>query len=373
MATDPGHHQLVSTWLGATGLVGSVTAVVDSNGLCAQMRNTPRQLCILVPEEHQHMLPSCLWDFEATKVLVLTTNRKTGKQSSWLEQGAADVVSLKKPLIAQHVISRLVQDCIQQMQRAYFEQRTAELKQEVAALKQLMKADRTGGIANASTLIDASVFAETSTLQPSNDAFSADATQAMPKRVMPVVAHDSVDAATGLPTRMAATERFELELDSQRLTFDTLDLNDTSAKAVERRTVMLLQFVDVANNQEDSVVDQNLQDLILCRAANTLQTHLQSNRLLGRTDRQSLLVLFKGESNTISRHAANWVRERLGTLDGLIEPEKNVRIYTMNLASNIRLTADEIVCRLEAHAARQVRKTHGITKAAMSPDVIAPK
>lgn len=367
LATDQQQHQHISTWLGASGLVGSVTAVYDDDALCQQLSNSPPHMCIVVINHRQQTLPQCVWQQGNTKILVLTKSRKIGKYQYLLEKGASDLASLKKPLAAQHAIRRLIDDCVNTLQKHFFEIRSSHLQQEVTTLKQVLDSRDTSRKNNTSTLIDASLFVNRSSLQPSNEDIPVVGKTERRPALSNKESRQLIDAATGLPARFSAIEQFQRELNALEAA-SIRQARTSSQKNPGRCTVMLLQLVGVSNGEDQSSVNQNLQDLILCRAANVLQSQLRHGRLLGRSDQQSLLLLIRQQSSLTSRAAANWVRDQLGSLNGLIDPARNVQIFTLTLEPGNSPAAEDLVCRLEAH--RRARQKNALRSSASSPELV---
>lgn len=56
-------------------------------------------------------LPPHLLRYPDLKILVLTTRRKLGSLTPWLQQGACDVATLARPQQVQHALSRLIDEC----------------------------------------------------------------------------------------------------------------------------------------------------------------------------------------------------------------------------------------------------------------------
>lgn len=327
LAHQDDHHKLVSTWLGVSKRVGSVTAVRTEESLCKQIGSTThRQLCIVVIDSHIQALPACTHLFPDMRWLVLTDNRKPGKLTDWFQQGATDIVSLRKPVAAQHAISRLIDECVVNLQKRYLDTRIAQLDNEVNYLKSMLQSNKR------SFAITASNDNQHSATQQVEDDLHCEDQPILQN----IVEKEKLrDTATGLPARKSVMERFKALLQS--------DIN------APRFTAMLVRIMTDDNQNEQSGSEKTVQDLTLYRAADALQKHLQHGTVLGRVNKNALLLIQSSDVEPVSRDAANRVRDTIGSLGGLIDAESDVHINTMNLPAKTRISVDEVVARLEAH------------------------
>lgn len=324
------HHKLVSGWLGVSKRVGSVTSVNDDASLCKHLSSTPADVCILVVENREQPLPACILRYPHMPVLVLTAGRKTGKLLLWLQQGATDVISVKKTAAAQHAISRLIDQSVAQQKQRFLETRNQQLEQEVAYLKSMLQSDKR------SFALSASNDNTHDTLLQLESALR----QTQRPLIENVVAKQQArDEATGLPARRSVLRRFQTLLQA--------DIKPP------KFTAMLVRILtDSASHKglatHHNGADKTVQDLTLYRAASALQKSMGANSIIGRVNTNALLLIQSSDTETVSRDAANHVRDTLGSLGGLIDGETDVRINTMTLPSKSRFTANDVVARLES-------------------------
>lgn len=327
LAHQEDHHKLVSTWLGVSRRVGSVTAVRDEESLCQQLESIERtHLCIIVVDSREQVLPACSLRYPDMRVLVLTATGKTGKLTGWLQQGATDVVSLQKTAAAQHAISRLIDECVASLQQHLLNTRIAQLDQEVSYLKSMLQSDKR------SFAITASNDTRHSATQQVEADLNCDEEPALQN----IVAKQKLrDMATGLPARTSVMERIQSMLQS-----------DIQAP---RFTAMLVRILTDKNKSEQSGAEKTVQDFTLYRAADALQKQMVQGTIMGRINKNALLLIQSSDIEPASRDAANRVRKTIGSLGGLIDSDTDVRINTMNLPAKTNISVDEMVARLEAH------------------------
>lgn len=326
LARQDEHHKQVSAWLGVSKRVGSVTAVKDEASLCKQLTCAPGcQLCIIVIDNAEQSLPACTLRYPDMRLLVLTTSRKSGKLTRWLQQGATDVVRLKKSDAAQHAISRLIDECISDVQQQLLKDRLRQLDYEVNYLKSMLQSDKR------SFLITASNEPRYSAIEQ----IESDLHCIKPPKIKDIVAKQKLrDVATGLPARTTVMERFQKMLQSE-------------IKA-PRFTATLVRILTDKNTKEQSGAEKTVQDLTLYRAADALQKRMVQGTILGRVNQNALLLIQSSDIEPASRDGANRVRKTLGSLGGLIDSERDVRINTMTLPAKTRISVDEVVARLES-------------------------
>jgi len=319
------HHKLVSTWLGESKRVGGVTAVTDENSLNRCLCRAQTHLCIVVMEKHDRVLPACMSSHLDVPVLVLTISRKPGKLKKWFQQGASEVVSLRKSAVAKHAISRLLDECELKQNQLFLQEQIRLLEKEVAYLQSLLNRDKNALSRSAA-----------------NDAKhnAIDRVEAQLKRMHQPVVENIIsnykprEITTGLQTRISALERFQ-----QILSYEIKS---------PRITALLVSILTDSNTTDQSGTANDVQNLTLYRAADTLQKRLHTGTLLGRINHNALLLIQTSDDEPVSRDAANRVRDSLGSLGGLIDAETDVRINTMNLPATTCISANEVVARLEA-------------------------
>jgi len=136
------HHKLVSTWLGESHCVGGVTAVADDKHLKKHLNEAQVHLCIVVLEKHERALPACLQHYVDTPVLVLTDGNKPAKLKTLFQQGASEVVSLRKSTLAKHAINRLLKQCRSTQKLRLLQTHIQYLEKEVAYLQSILKINK---------------------------------------------------------------------------------------------------------------------------------------------------------------------------------------------------------------------------------------
>ncbi len=317
----------MSTWLGERTCVGCVTAVKDEKGLTRHLSKTKVHLCIVVLEKHQRVLPTSLLHYVDLPIFVLTTSRKPEKLKKLLKQGATEVASLRSTVFAKHALSRLLSEC-RSKQKLYFLQAHIQLlEKQVAYLQSILKNDKRSLALTAANDSEHNV---------------ADQIETRLKHLrLPAVEniienYKPRDIATGLRARISVLEKFQQML--------------TSEIKAPRFTALLVSILTNNDTSQQSVAAKNVQDLTLFRAADTLQKQLGSGTILGRINKNALLLIQSSHDEPVSRDAANRVRKSLGSLGGLIDAKTDIRINTMNLPAKTSISANEVVARLEASA-----------------------
>lgn len=326
LARQDDHHKLVSSWLGISKRVGSVTAVQDEESLCHQLSSVSNcHLCIIVVDTPEQALPACTLRYPDMRLLILTTARKGGKLTDWLQQGATDVVSVKKPVAAQHAISRLIDECVGGLKQQSLQTHIQQLEHEISYMRSLLQSDKRSF----------AITASNDTQHSATDQVEADLQCIKPPVINDIVTEQKLrDVATGLPARTSVMDRFQEMLQS-----------DIKAP---RFTAMLVRILTDKNAQEQSGAEKTVQDLTLYRAADALQKRMVQGTILGRINQNALLLIQSSDIAPASRDGANHVRKTLGSLGGLIDADKDVRINTMTLPAKTNISVDEMVARLEA-------------------------
>lgn len=305
--------------------MGGVTAVTDEKSLNSHLRKAQAHLCIVVLEKHERALPACILNYVDVPVLVLTTSRKPGKLEKWFQQGATEVASLSKSAVAKHAICRLLDECNLRLQQHFLQEQIQLLEKEVAYLQSILDSDK-----------------RAFTLSAANDAEHNTVDQIVTQlsRLHQPIVENVISnykprgSATGLQARISVLKRFQQMLSS-----------DIKAP---RFTALLVSILADSNTEKKRGAAKNVQDLTLHRAAETIQRRLGKDTLLGRINQNALLLIQSSDDGLESRYAAIWVRDLLGSLGGLIDAETDVRINTMNLPATTRISANEVVARLEA-------------------------
>jgi len=333
MSTDSALHKRVSSWLGVSKRVSSVTAVSDESSLARYLGHAECHLVILVLENDKQALPSATLQYPHLRVLAITAELQTVNSELFYQQGATDVVSLHEPAIAQHAISRLIDECVQQLKLQRLQMHCDTLRAEINAMHSKFN-DKP----------------RVQSMKASNDHQhdQGDAAQASFQHMVKPVIENIItksnlrDSATGLPSRKTVLKRFQSML-----------LSDIKAPRFTALLIHILtdkkttdQHSTATSNTENSA-EKNVMDLTLYRAANALQACVATNSILGRVNQNALLLIQPSDVEPVSRDAANRVRQSLGTLGGLIDADNDLHINTVNFPSSTKISADEVVERLE--------------------------
>ncbi len=327
LAQQDEHHKLVSSWLGVSKRVGSVTAVRNEQSLLRHLiSGAACHLCIVVVENREQTLPACTLHYPDMRLLVLSVSRKTGKLSNWLQQGATDAISLQRPVAAQHAIGRLIDECVTQLTTNWYAARVNQLEKEITNLKSSLKHNKRSF----------AITASNDTEHTSSELNEADLNCIKEPVIQNIPAdHTLEDSETDTqfqPTVMARLQK----------------LLHTEIKA-PRFTAMLVRILTEKPNPDIQDSDTSVQELTLSRAKDALRNQMQQGTILDQVNSNALLLIQSSDIEPTSRDAANRVREWLGSLDGLIDSDKDVRINTMSLPAKTRISVDEVVARLEAH------------------------
>lgn len=295
-ATSPEHQAMVLQWLSVSKRITALATVGNHAALRKQLAVEHYHLLVFVASSRDQVLPACLLRYPETRTLVITNRRKVRDYVDWCQQGATDIVSLQKPELVQHALSRLIDERQQSVRLANMTAKNMILQQQLDALSDQQP--------------------------PSNSEIAANTR---------TIATDSV---TGLPARSTLLEHFENLLKTQ--------------KKAKRYTAMLVRvFAGKQHTSESVQADKTLQDLSLYRAANLLQQRVSAGSLLGRVNDNALLLIQPADAANGSRVVANQIRRTLGSLGGLVESATDVRIDTLNLSAS-SISASEAVERLEA-------------------------
>ncbi len=111
-ATDAAHVDAVTNWLRISARVGDITVCRTDTDLRSELADCSADslpdFVVLVVSHPE--LPPYLLRYPDLRVLVLTTHRKVGSLTPWLQQGASDVASLARPHQVQHALGRLIDE-----------------------------------------------------------------------------------------------------------------------------------------------------------------------------------------------------------------------------------------------------------------------
>jgi len=164
------------------------------------------------------------------------------------------------------------------------------------------------------------------------------------------------DSVSGLPARQTMVNKFQGWLQSantdSRYVAMMVDLSDSTlnedtkshTKGLTSKTDPKAQPLPSASS---AAVDRTLQDLAVYRAADRLSRTLSSDTLLGRLSDDRLLIIRELEADEAPRMLAKGIRRSLGSLGGLLDSPKAVRINTVNVSAKQGASAEGLVTRLE--------------------------
>ena len=132
----------VTDGLRISSRVGDIATCKTDTELCAELqrRATGNMPDFIVIVASQPELPPCLLRYPDLRVLVLTTQRKVGSLTPWLQQGASDVASLARAPQMQHALGRIIDDSAMERRVNLL---AAELERSEARYSSLVKNSRT--------------------------------------------------------------------------------------------------------------------------------------------------------------------------------------------------------------------------------------
>ncbi len=470
-ARDAAHADAVTNWLRVSARVGEITTCTNDtefkDELQCRVATQPPDFVIVVVAGDE--LPPHLLRYPDLKVLVLTTRRKVGSLTHWLQQGACDVASLTRPQQVQHALSRLIDECAtarrvdllatellrsearyttlvrnsrsplsfwrdnellacspgfsaitgmvegsrtEEWLSSFAKESAAQLGQNIDhwptqframmnEQNQAIRIDREvsceGSDDNEHLLsVKLVVAAEHKALpkkgsklsqkQPQKSAVAKTGRRAskpvsgrFPKiptltntvpdpcaldaRALDPSAHldfgnldpNETDSVSGLPARQTVINNFQRWLaaakNNSRYVAMTVDLSDSGISEYTKSNTSLPTHDTCDDSQviEDTVsaIDRTMQDLAVYRAADRLSRTLSSNTLLGRLNKDCLVIIRELEADEAPRMLAKGIRRSLGSLGGLIGSPDAVRINTVNVSAQSGTSAEGLVTRLE--------------------------
>lgn len=96
--------------------IAQIDQLADSTDLRAHLLSKQCDLTIVVPSSTDENLPACLLRYPDMRVLVVTSDRKTGPTGKWVQQGANQVISQRRPERLRQTLEMLIEICITQAQ-----------------------------------------------------------------------------------------------------------------------------------------------------------------------------------------------------------------------------------------------------------------
>lgn len=323
---------MVSAWLSVSKRIAHVAVVQDEDSLCQQLSDSNNcNLCIIVVDREETALPACTLHYPDMRLLVLTANQQTGKFMHWLQQGATDVVTMHEFEAAQHAISRLIDECVADLQQGSLRNRIEQLEHETQFLKSMLEKEKRSFVISASNDAQHERDNQSVSARVEDDLRCDEAPQ-----IKNVIADEKLsDMNSDSLAQASVVERFH-------------SMMNTEVKA-PRFTAMLVRILGDKDIEDLTGDEKTAQDLTLFRAVDTLQKNLVKGTILGRVKGNALLLIQSSDIEPVSRDAANRVRDTLGSLGGLIDSERDIHINTMTLPAKTRISVDEMVTRLAAH------------------------
>ncbi|MFK7995353.1 MAG: hypothetical protein AB8B87_14525 [Granulosicoccus sp.] len=154
---------------------------------------------------------------------------------------------------------------------------------------------------------------------------------------------ENTDTVTGLPTRRTFAANLQRWLLSQ--------------PAGSRYVLANINLPIVRGQSGSKGIDGTLQDLLAYRASVLLTQQTWQNTLLGRSDRQSLLLGQLCTQSTTGRYR-EFLRRLLGNLGGLIEDPDCIAVTTL-VSSTSMLSANEALMRLQSRVSVECLEVNG--------------
>lgn len=294
---------LVTGMLERSARIGRIEHVADEIALSRELMMNELDLAVIVLRSPDDLLPTCLLKRPSLRTLVVAPDGVSGTLGRWLQQGATDLVSPHDEDALAHSLSRLVDECvlagIVRRQQTIIETQT----RRIAALTRRVR-----------------TLDEARTPDHPTDAFTPG---------------DDVRSVAGLPGRRATLRRLERD---ERLTL--------------AGTITALQITLPGNpgqwRTDAGGLERTLADLAVYRAAEALRDAFPDRLLLGRTRRDTLLLLGAGGDTRVRARA---LRDRLGTLGGLVDHAGEIRIDSLT-GQAMSIATPDLVERLEQRAHR---------------------
>jgi len=378
---EDAHEDALRTIIGLHTCVKKLVVTDDQAELRESLRTTPFDLVVIALRDTSEPLPACLLRYPDRQVLVVTTGRKIGSVERWSAQGAHDVGSFLRADRLRHTLHRMLNECATQAKLRHATNRLAtqyKLQQilldtyaEAVMLRQNGRVIEANGCFD--TLINChehepkartiewkrwvsaqsyKQLHDAELVGQSETTISSVSNRRYHVRIESLILEDGpaqlirinpapiglnslpnleTDSVTGLLARESCAQRLQGLLQTP--------------DAVKRYIAILITLPMPENASHFSGVDRTLQDLLVYRAANTIEQHFKGNTLIGRTGINTLL-LARPASSEQSRKLALRVKATIGSLGGLIDDQASVHVKTLTLAPNT-LSASEVMERLE--------------------------
>lgn len=400
LGTDENSRQQVRSWMKDRRQVSHLELCDSSISLQREMARRQYDLVALITAESTPIVPSCLYHYPDTKLVIFTIGRKTPSIDKWIGQGIEEAVSLTQPEHARRVLFRLLDERVMAHRLALLESQIDEQwglidtliaqRKDAVALNQdgkLLQVNRaftnmTGLNAGASKELwlewldgPSKLSVQSGRASDLQSLIVKDLSSGKARR-LDRVAVQYCGADAELIVMDSVLEQVEIELDSiiesapakkrgiapmQLPTTATDSATGLPARSTllhkaqrllqgsdrtHRYTAMLVRLLGDNNAKNAQGIDRTVQDLTLYRAADALQKNFSDDTVLGRISQNALLLIKASDETEPSRGAAKRVRDILGSLGGIIENPSDLKIDTLNVAG-ASLSADEVLARLE--------------------------
>lgn len=331
-ATHDQYHQQVSTWLGFSKRVGSVTSVETDNAVAKFLASASSDLAIIVVSDNSQSLPACLQQHAELPVLVLTENKEPRDLAQWFQQGATDVVSIQNTVTVQHAISRLIDEHSLKQRLAVLEQQVQDTQLQNQYLKQILER----GSRFMSNRVQSST---TATQSPHVEKTQTVALRTIKGRynfkhlnkTQHVEPQSDISKSN---TRANLLNRFQTFLQSN--------------KKPKRYTALLVRVLKQSDEASPGDSAKRSHTPTLHKAAQALKARLREATVMGQLNDNALVIVQDTDKENTSRDTANQVRDLLSSLEGISDTKKDVRINTLTLRNSGKLSAEEAVERLES-------------------------
>jgi GGDEF domain-containing protein len=394
LSNEVAHEETLREVIGKHFCVKNLEHTDSQTELREYLRTSLFDLVVVALSNTSEQLPACLLRYPDMPVLVTMPSRKIGSIDSWLAQGANDIVSIQRTDRLRHTLNRLLNECATKVKLRRANSRlSTQYKLHQILLNTYAEAvmlRQNGRVIESNecfdTLINCKVhdnqartiewkrwvsvqsykeLHDSELLEISETTLSCVTNEHYRARIESIILEGSpaqlirinpspiglnslpdleTDSVTGLLVRASFTQRLQSLLQS--------------SGSKKRYTAILISLPTPENPSHFSGVDRTVQDLLIYRAANTIEQHFKGNTLLGRTGINTLL-LATPTSGGQSRKLALRVKAAIGRLGGLIDDPASIYIKTLTLAPNT-LSAIEVMERLE-RPMKASGKPHGPT------------
>ena len=350
-ATQDRYHQLVSTWLGFSRRVGSVTSVESDSAAAKYLASANSDLAIIVVPDNSQSLPSCLQQYSELPVLVLTEHKEPRELSQWFQQGATDVVSIQNSAAVQHAISRLIDEHTLKQKLVLLDHQVQDLLLQNQYLKQILEKDLRfpnirptvrDKIQTPAPKINTETTVEKITIKGRYNFKHLDHVE-NPRAAQRI--------SSAKPAELVAAERLADQThkpNTRKKMLDRFHRFLQSNNKSKRYTALLVRVLNQPASSAIGDTTSHSDTSSLQSALRALKLRLNQATVMGQLNDDALLIVQDTDKENTSRDTANQVRALLGSLDGITDAKKEVRINTLTLRNNSKFSAAEAIERLES-------------------------